>query len=235
MQRGPRLEIALGLALAAIACAVAPRPACADDGTEARNRVRFRVQSAREVPNDWVTAVVGVSEEDVDPAALASRVNRTMAWALDRAKAVQGVELHSGAYGTYPVYEDGKLRRWRASQELVLESADGRAMTSLVGTLQSRLQLHSFQFSVSDDTRASVEQELVAQALAAFRARADLVRTSLGAGGYAIDDISVETGGGRPPPRPLESRAMAAEVAPPAVEGGSSRVTVSVQGSIVLQ
>lgn len=218
------------------ACASTSRPARADEESgEARHRVRFQVESAREVANDWLTAVVGVSAEDVDPAELANRVNRTMAWALEQARAAEGVELQSGGYSTQPVYEDGKLRRWRAGQDLVLESGDERALIALVGTLQSRLQLRSLRFSVSEETRGRVEEELVAEALGAFRARADLVRRNLQAGGYAIDDISVDAGGQGPPVMQARFEARAMEMAPPAVESGSSRVTVSVQGTIVLE
>jgi predicted secreted protein len=219
-----------------LACAT-PRAVLADDGgEEAHNRVRFRVESARDVANDWIVAVVGVTAEDVDPAALAQTINRSMTWALEQARKEERVEAKSGGYSTHPVYEDGKLRRWRGSQELYLEGSDTDAMTSLVGTLQSRLQLRSFQFDVSEETRAEVEKELVVEALAAFQERARLVRESLGAGGYAIDDLSIETGGGARPM--MEDRmvmARGAAAAPPAVEAGKSRVSVGVSGAIKLE
>lgn len=230
--------LAWGFPAALLACSQPQAAAAADEPEEARNRVRFRVESAREVPNDWVRAVVGVTAEDVDPAALADTVNRAMAWALEQAREESRVEAKSGGYTTYPVHEKGKLRRWRASQDLLLEGSDTEAMTALVGTLQARLQLRSFGFSVSHETRDRVEEELVAEALDAFQARAELVRKSLDAGGYAIDDISIDGGGGRPPPMmraQLAEAGMAASVAPPAVEGGSSRLTVAVQGTITLE
>lgn len=230
------LSLTLSLVLGLLAACAAPRSARADEDGEARQRVRFQVESAREVANDWIEAVMGVSAEDVDPAALADSVNRTMTWALEQARQADAVEVKSGGYATHPVYQEGRLRRWRASQDLVLESGDTEAVTALVGTLQSRLQLRSFRFRVSHETRAQVEEALVAEALAAFQARAELVRSSLGADGYAIDEIDVDAGGG-PPPQPYEARArvMAAEVAPPAVEGGSTRLTVTARGSIVLE
>ena len=173
----------------------------------------------------------------MDPAALADTINRSMAWALEQARQEKRVEVKSGGYNTHPVYEDGRLRRWRGSQELILEGADADAITSLVGTLQSRLQLHAFQFRVSDETRARVEEELVGEVLAAFQKRAELVRKALGAAGYAIDELSIETGGIAP--MMMESRmqmdAMAGRVAPPAVEGGESRISVTAFGAIALE
>jgi predicted secreted protein len=230
---------ALHLAMAsALVCCAAPRAAVADDEpTEPRHRVGFRVESTREVPNDWIQAVVGISAEDVDPAVLAETVNRAMTWGLEQARAEKRVQVKSGGYSTHPVYDDGRLRRWRASQEILLEGGDTDAMTALVGTLQSRLQLQSFQFSVSHATRTRVEAELVVEALAAFQARAEIVRKALGASGWAIDEISVDTGGYAPPMlrQRFEAVAMEAAGTPPAAEAGSSRLAVSVQGSIALE
>lgn len=217
--------------LALVACAPTGR---ADETQAATDRVSFRVERSREVANDWARAVVGLSAEDADSAALAQRVNETMTWALGVARAADGVEVKSGGYHTSPVYDQGKLRRWRASQELILEGRDAGAIGELVGRLQSRLQLREFAFEVSPERQREVEETLVEEALQAFRARAARVAEALGASGYGIGSLSIDTGGGAPPmPRHLAMRAEA--VAAPAVEPGSSRVVVSVGGSIVLE
>jgi predicted secreted protein len=227
---------ASGLVLAATGLASGARAdECKSCG--AQHRARFQVESTRDVENDWITAVVGVTAEDANPAALADRVNKDMAWALEQAKAETKVKAKSGGYSTWPIQEEGRLRRWQASQQLVLEGSDSAAMTRLVGALQSRLQLVSFQFSVSDERRSKVQEELVTEALAAFRTRAALVAKGLGASGYTLDDVSVETASpGYPVPMMRAEMAMAKSdmAAPPAVEAGTSRVAVSVQGSIVL-
>jgi predicted secreted protein len=210
----------------------------AEDADEPRRRVSFSVESAREVPNDWIRAVVGATEEDADPAQAADRVNRTMTWALEQARGHERVRASSGGYHTQPVYHEGKLRRWRASQDLVLEGGDPDAMTALLGALQSRVQLRAFSFSVSEERRRRVEEELVSEALAAFRARAELVRRSLEARGYALDELAIDSGGrGIPAPRAMlarEARALG-PVAPPPAEAGTSRVRVVVNGSIALE
>jgi predicted secreted protein len=212
--------------------------AAAEDADEPRRRVSFSVESAREVSNDWIRAVVGVTEEDADPAQAADRVNRTMAWALEQARGDDRVKTSSGGYHTQPVYHEGKLRRWRASQELVLEGGDPDAMTELLGILQSRVQLRAFGFSVSEERRRRVEEELVSEALGAFRARAELVRRGLEARGYALDELAIDTGGHHIPARramrTMET-AVHAAVAPPPAEAGTSRIRVVVNGSIVLE
>lgn len=236
---GRCIACCLGMGAAALLLAAgAAAPALADDAAEPGRRVSFAVEAAREVPNDWMRAVVGVTEEDADPAQAADRVNRAMTWALEQARGETRVKARSGGYHTQPVYHEGKLRRWRASQDLVLEGSDADAMTALLGTLQSRLQLRSFAFSVSDEQRRRVEEELVSEALAAFRARAELVRTNLEARRYAIDEIAIETGR-HVPPVPRMAMAMEAasskRVAPPPAEPGTSRVIVNVHATIALE
>jgi len=231
------LKIAWAAALWVLSIPGVAAPGRAAEAEEPGRRVSFGVERAREVPNDWIRAVVGATEEDADAAQAADRVNQAMQWALDQARVAQGVVARSGGYSTQPVYREGKLRRWRANQELVLEGADADAMTALLGALQSRVQLRDFRFSVSDARRRSVEDELVAEALAAFRARAALVQRALEARGYAIDHLNIDTGGPIAP-QPLmrmQLEAATSEVSPPAVEAGTSRVSVQVHGAIVLE
>jgi predicted secreted protein len=201
------------------------------------NRVSFQVESSRDVPNDWIQAVVGITAEDVDAARLADRINTTMTRAMAVAKGAPAVRVKSGGYATHPVHQDGKLRRWRASQDLVLESADIDAVTDLVGKLQSELQLRSIGFSISPERRRATEDELISEALDVFKARAEIVRENLGASHYEIVQLSIGAQGG-PPVRPVfaEARAMGSpSVAPPALEGGTSRLSIHVNGTIELE
>jgi predicted secreted protein len=230
MQVGWIAIAAAGLAaLAAGARAAEDRP---------HRRVGFSVESSREVANDWMTAVVSVTHEDASAAEVAERINADMGWALGLAKSRSAVRSRTGGYSTQPVHDPkrGGIRHWRGTQELVLEGSDVAALTSLLGELQSRLQLQSLGFSVSPERRRKIEDELVAEALAAFQARADLVRRTFGAPGYRLVEVHVGTGGGGPPIPPM-MRAMAAEaaMAPPAVEGGTSEITATANGAIELE
>ena len=222
-------------ALALLAAAAAP--AAAHESDPAMHRVSFQVERSREVANDWATAVIGVTDEDSDAARLADRVNQTMRWALGVAKEASGVEVRSGGYQTHPVHENGKITRWRASQELLLESGDVEALSTLLGKLQSRLLLRSISFGVSPETRRETEETLVAEALTAFQARAKRVRERLGARDHALVSLSIHTPTGGLPPRPMQMRASFAEadVAPPAFEGGQSTLSATVDGTIELE
>ena len=208
------------------------------DKEQVRDQVSFQVEVGRDVENDRATAILNVTAEALKPAKLADTINSTMSWALEQASENQKVKSRSGAYQTYPVYEDKKIVRWRGRQELQLESQDVDELSELVGTLQNRLQMHSLQFSVSPDKRRQVEEELTEQALGAFQQRAEIIRKSLGAPGYMLMEVNVHTAGqDRPIPivrAEAASMMSRSSVSPPAMEQGTSRVSVRASGKIRL-
>ena len=96
-------------------------------------------------------------------------------------------------------------------------------MATLIGQLQSSMQLGGIAFTVSPELRRQTENELITDGVAAFRARADIATKALGGRSYKIRRVSLNTGGFVPGPRPMAAARMApqaAEVAPPMFEGG---------------
>ena len=223
--------------LVCTAALVLPSASLADT-EQVRDQVSFQVEVGRDVENDRVNAILSVTAEALKPAKLADTINSTMSWALQQASANQKVKARSGAYQTYPVYEDKKIVRWRGRQELQLESRDVDQLSELVGTLQNRLQMHSLQFSVSPDTRRQVEEELTEQALGAFQQRAEIIRKSLGAPDYELMEVKVHTAGQDRPIPVMRAEAASvmsrSSVSPPAMEQGTSRVSVQASGKIRL-
>ena len=230
MKQLTRLPIA-----AFILIAVTANQATAADEVARYNQIHFQVEHSRPVENDRMQAVLSVTAEDDNAARLADQINRSMDTALKTAKARVNVEVRTGSYRTYPVYNKEKIQRWRATQELLLESSDFAELGNLIGQLQERLQVASINFSVSSARRAAVEDELIVQALDAFKHRAELVRKQLAAKGYRIVDVSLNTAGGQPVPMMRGLVMEAASVAPPALEAGTSTLSVNVGGVIELQ
>lgn len=198
------------------------------------NLVTLAAQAEREIANDLLTATLAAEAEGADPAPLADSVNRTMRRALELAREQRGIKVRSGAYQTYPVYDRNRVARWRVRQELRIESTDFAAATALIGKLQSSLVVSQMALGVSNETRKAAENELVAEAIAAFEERARLARDALKAKSFRIRDLQI-SGGGPIAPRPMAARAMLAEGAPPAVEPGTTRVVVSASGTVQLQ
>lgn len=202
------------------------------------DQVSFQVEVDQEIDNDRVNVVMKAYDENTDPAALAEQINKTMSWGLVAAKKVPGIKARTGGYQTYPAYSDkNKIKRWRGQQELLLEAQEVGKLSKLLGILQARLQMHSMQFSVSPQARLSAQDSLIEQALKAFQQRAELVSKSLGAATYEIKAISVQTAGHNfPVPVRMDSvRSMVkASVSSPAMEAGTSRVSVQASGTIHL-
>lgn len=198
------------------------------------HRVSFSVERQRQVDNDRVRVMLSVTDEDSDPAAVARRINQTMAWAFAKAKAVAAVRARSGSYQTYPVTEKGKIRRWRGSQELILESEDSSAAANLAGALQERMQMNGLDFSVSPERRRKVEDELIDESLAAMRSRADRIRKDLDATRFELLHAEISTGGGRGPVPVMRAMAAESSMTPPSFQAGTSEVQVTVNATIRL-
>jgi len=221
------LCVAAVLPLAGAALAAEPVPPY--------NSVELQAEAQREVPNDTLNASLYAEMNDPDPAALANAINRAANNALRLAKDYKSVRVHSGNNQTYPVYGKGNvLQGWRGRAEIRLESKDFEAASALIGKLQSGLQLGNLNFSVSSEARRKAEDELTLEAIAAFRARAEIVRGALAGRSYKIRRLNLNGGHSIPPPRFAMGRAMAAApaVAPPDFESGVSLVTLTVAGVI---
>jgi predicted secreted protein len=197
--------------------------------------VNLQAEASREVENDQLVAVLAAEAQGANPAELAEAVNKKMAEALKAAKEVPSIRLRSGNYQTFPQRgKEGRVESWQVSQELRLETADVAAAAKLIGRLQQSLNVRSMAMRLAPQTRRQAEESLIAEAVAAFDARADVVRKALKAKSYGVRELNIGTGGGGPRPMQYEL-AAAARAAPVAIEAGLSQVTVTVSGSIQLQ
>jgi predicted secreted protein len=215
--------------LLALVFLLAATTAFADD----KSTVGLQAQADRDVPNDQVIAIVVAEEGGRDPAALASVVNRRMSAALATAREYPAVRARSAGYQTFPMYKDGRIESWRVSQQLRLESRDFALMAELLGKLQRELLVRGLSVGLSSETRRAAEDALVGEAIAAFRARAALVRQALNAAEYRIRHIDVGASGA--PIRPMAQEGLRAMAAAPSVEPGTTQVAVSVTGTIELK
>jgi predicted secreted protein len=156
--------------------------------------------------------------------------------ALATALGYKSVKAQSAGYQTFPVYDKNRVARWRVRQELRLESADFASATGLIGKLQASLLVTGVGLSVSGETRRKAENALIPEALAAFEERARVVRDAMKAKGYRVKDLQISPSGVPPRPMAMQARAFSADsMAQPAIEPGSTRIVISVSGSIQLQ
>lgn len=164
-------------------------------------------------------------------------MNRAIAEALRIARDYPAVKARSGNNQTTPVYNRANQQQgWRGRAEIRLETRDFAAGAALIAKLQASLQLGNIGFAVAPETRKKADDELIAEAIGAFRARAELVRGVMGGKGYKIQRIALNTGYSGPRPMMMAmDKAASASIAPPPLEGGTSTVNVQVSGAIEIE
>jgi predicted secreted protein len=228
------------LLAAALACILLPAilQAASPAADLNYNLIDFSVQARREVGNDLMQATLFAESVGSNPGELAAAVNKHVAAAVAQAKAAPGVTVESGNYHSWATYQKGKQDGWRTRAELRLESRDFAVLAGLIGKLQAGdVQLAGMQFLISPALRSQVEAELTKEALAAFQARADLVRQSLAAQASKIVTLHLDSQTPQIPRPMFRAKAMAAmeeAVAPPA-EAGTSEIVITASGTVQVQ
>ena len=201
------------------------------------NAVELQAEAQREVQNDLLNASLFVELNDPNPAVLGNAINKSVNDALRIAKDYKGVRVRSGNNQTYPIYAKGNvLQGWRGRAEIRIESKDFEAASGLIGKLQASMQLGNMSFSVSPEARRATENELIAEAIGAFKARAEIIKAALAGHGYKLQRLNVANAYNAPQPRLAMARmaASAQDVAAPNLEAGVSLVTVTASGAIVV-
>lgn len=229
------MPIKLAPCLAGILLAVyLPVSAAGDDNNDALfNQVHLEASAERDVENDRLEVTLAVEIQGKEPGRIAAEVNEVMDWALKKAGPAGDIEAQTGSYQTYPVYRDQVVIAWRARQQLLLKSQKITELSELVGVLQEKLQVKQMHFSVSPETRREAENALISEAMQAFKQRIMTVQEHMDGSDYRIVNLHINTGS--PSPVIYQERAMAMstrDAAAPAVESGSSEVTVTINGSV---
>jgi predicted secreted protein len=205
------------------------------------NQVALRAEVNQEIAHDLMQVTLYSEAQNSDPAALAAKISKTLNASLAQARKVKGVSVASGSRNSYPVYDDKgqKITAWRERAELRLESADFSALSKLTGEMLQTLKMGGMNFSIADDTRKTHEDALLKDAVAAFKARAQLATEALGGSGYKLVSLNLNSGGfQRPMPMRMEAMKGAAMMdasVTPEIEAGTSQVSISADGMIEVQ
>ncbi len=201
------------------------------------DRIALQTQATREVETDTQIAVLYVQKEGPELAPATAQVNRMIREAVEQAKQIPAVTVTTLGYQTYPIYQQQTLSGWRVRQSIRLESRHSNALSDLLGKLQSTLALDSIHYTLSNEKRDILEEQLILQAIDAFRHRAEQITRQMGRTHYRVVEMTIHTGGQSPEPSPMRARMMALEssVPAPTLEGGTQTVQVGIDGQIELQ
>lgn len=246
MKRKTAVTLAAALAVAApiaLIGTIGLAPGVAFAQSDARYQpagvLSLSAQASAEVPQDVVTITLFYEQEANDPASLTATLNQRADAALQKAKGVANVSARSGQFSIYPSTDrDGRISAWRGRTEVVLESHDFEAASKLAGDISSIMQVGNVQFSLSPEAQRAAEQKLSGEAIASFREQATAAARAFGYSSYSIREVNVGHAGVPRPMMLMSARAMSADAkaAPPMpLEGGTSTVTVNVNGSVQMK
>jgi len=234
---------ALAVAAIAAACTAVSSPVWAQTAAPEvpANVVSLSASGHLEVPQDWLTVVLGTTREGADAATVQNQLKQAVDAALAAAQPQarpQQFEVRTGNLRLYPRYgSNGRISGWQGQAEVVLEGRDIARLSDVAGRVAS-MTVSSMGFSLSRDARLALESQVQAQAIERFRARATEVAKGFGFSGYTLREVSVSSADmpDRPVPRmmAMEAKAAAGDMPIPTA-AGTATVSVTVSGSVQLR
>lgn len=202
------------------------------------NLVTVQADATRQVSNDEMHAVLYIERSNKQPSELSAQMTQLMNQAIATAKKYPQVKVETGSQTTYPVYDNDnqKLKEWRGRAEVKVESKDFKAASQLISELQSNFQTESINFTVSDEQRKKVENDLIIEASKNFQQRAQILTQAWNKSAYTLVNLNINTSNAFPQPiyaaRASMAKFAAADAGGQNVAAGESKITVNANGSI---
>ena len=231
------------LAIAA-ACSgpVAAQPMPAPDGV-----LSLSASAQKDVVRDLVSITFSTTREGTDARAVQAELQRALdaALAVARPLARPGqLDVQTGNFSLSPRYgrpasagAAPAIGGWTGTAELVVEGRDIAGIGALVPRITT-LTVARVGQRLSREAAQAVEGELVAEAVASFRARATAYAKLFGYASASVREVSVQTSDPGPGPIPMlrmqaAATGMAAEAL--AVEPGRTQVSATVSGTVQMK
>jgi len=199
------------------------------------DRIHLSASAQRKVETDTLLVTFYAQEEGRQVLPLTESVNADIRWALGIVKKDGRFHARSSGYTTHPIYNANKVTGWRVRQTLSIEGGALDQASEILGTLQQRLVIQEMRFTVSPDLKSRTDDALIAEALSAFRHRADQIAERMGRKGYRIVDINLATSDDAQPYQPVARMTMMESASGPAIAAGEQSVQVTASGTIELE
>jgi predicted secreted protein len=224
------------LAIATLIVAL-PASAAPQDSDQGLTVLHLSEAADRSIRRDRLRAQLRVEATGSNAKQVQAEINRRMASALEKVKAVSGIKPETGGYSVYEERQQNVASRWRGSQGLTLLDRDFAELLAIVGDLQNDgLAVSSLSFELLPETARGAQDELTTEALKRLSDRAERIAADLRLAILRYRDIKVSNvSGDRPIPiRAMTMAAAPAQSAPPVAEAGDTIVQVSVDAEVVL-
>ena len=207
------------------------------------NQISLRAEASTEVPHDLMSVTLFSEDRGTEPSELAKKVTSELNQAVEAARKIEGVKINMGNRNSYPVYgeKNQEIIAWQERGEVRLESQDFAALSKLTGELLKELKMGGMQFAIAPQTRRDSEDQLLKDAINAFKSRAKIATDALGGKDYKVVNLNLHTNNFSG--QPVYMRAMSATAkyaadesgSMPQVEGGNAQVTITADGVIEIQ
>lgn len=229
---GAAATLSLALAAGTAAAQTMPNPA---------GVLNITTTASAEVAKDVLSVVFSTTRDGNDAQAVQAALKQALDAALAEARKIARpgqVEVQTGNFSLYPRYGNPRngqavIAGWQGTAELQVQGKDTAAIALLTGRIDT-MSIARVGYALSKEARAKVEADVVAQAIASWRVKAQQMSQQFGYAGYAVREVHVATNepGGGPVPlmRAQQSMAKAADESLP-TEAGRGEVSATVSGS----
>jgi predicted secreted protein len=194
-----------------------------------------------EVTKDLLSVTFSTTREGADANVVQAQLKQALDAALAEAKKAARpgqVDVQTGAFSLYPRYAPkGGISGWQGSAEIVVDGRDMAAIGQLTGRITT-MTVARVAYRLSREATQKVEGEVVAEAIARYRAKAADYAKQFGYGGYSIREVNVSTSDPQPGPVPMMRAQTAAMSAPGdalSVEPGKAQVVANVSGTVQMK
>ena len=224
-----------------LVAAVVAAPARADTAPP-QGVLGLSASASVEVVKDLLAVTFSTTREGSDANAVQAQLKLALDAAVAEAKKAARpgqLEVQTGNFSLYPRYSSPagpgpqSISGWQGSAELIVEGRDMAAIGQLTGRITTMTIAH-VAYRLSREASQRVESDIVAEAIAAFRAKAASYAKLFGYGGYAVREVTVATSEPQSGPMPMLRMQAAGSVAGEAlpVQPGKAVVTANVNGTI---
>ena len=194
-----------------------------------------------EVTKDLLAITFSTTKEGADANVVQAQLKQALDAALAEAKKAARpgqLDVQTGAFSLFPRYANkGGITGWQGTAEVIVDGRDMAAIGQLSGRITT-MTVARVAYRLSREASQKVEADVVAEAIARYRARAGEYAKQFGYGGYSIREVNVTTT--EPPQGPMPmARAQTAAISAPgdalSVEPGKAQVNASVSGTVQMK
>lgn len=229
-------------ALALSAAALAQNTNDAPRSKDGPPTLNLEASASQRVPEDTAWATFSVEKESRDQAQAQQTGRAALGELTAIAKKYPQLQVSTDSLFTSPNYDkSGKITSWRTYFTVRIESTDTAQVAQAMSELMDKARLSGSGFTLSTAARKKAQDQLIADAVQDFEAKAKVTAAAMGYARFTYDNVALhQSNNAMPMPRGgMMAKAdmyasSASAPAPVTLEPGKTEVSVSLSGSVRL-